>query len=98
MTLRLMHNLFRLCCLLMWFVLPQVAAASEYRAHVIFNGLPLPGATVTVSDGTTKLTAVTDILGFFSFLDLKDGTWTIEIQKLLFATIKQTVERLRLFA
>jgi hypothetical protein len=92
MTLRLMHNLFRLCCLLMWFVLPQVAAASEYRAHVIFNGLPLPGATVTVSDGTTKLTAVTDSLGFFSFLDLKDGTWTIEIQKLLFATIKQTVE------
>lgn len=73
-----------LCCTAM-------AAASEYRGVVTFGGLPLPGATITATQGTTKLTAVSDQDGAYKFDDLKDGQWTIEIEMQCFATIHTDV-------
>jgi hypothetical protein len=57
-----------------------LAAASPYRGVVTFGGLPLPGATITATQGTKTETAVSDANGAFQFDDLADGKWTIDIQ------------------
>src|SRR5438067_1631759 len=70
-------------------VLPLVAA--EHQGQVTFGGLPVPGATVTASQGDKKLTAVTDGQGAYKFADLADGPWTFQVEMLCFAPIKQDV-------
>src|SRR5579863_7203635 len=42
-------------------------AAAEHHGQVTFGGLPLPGATVTLTQGDKKMTAVTDAEGVYSF-------------------------------
>ena len=66
-------------------------AAAEHHGQVTFNGLPVPGATVTATRGDKKSVAVTDQRGAYSFPDLTDGVWTIQVEMLCFATIKQEV-------
>ncbi|HLJ25592.1 MAG TPA: carboxypeptidase regulatory-like domain-containing protein [Candidatus Angelobacter sp.] len=78
---------FAIACL----ALCTMAAASEYHGQVTFGGLPLPGAQVTATQGDNKLVAVTDQQGIFSFPDLKDGNWTIEVEMQCFNTIRQDV-------
>jgi len=68
-----------------------MAAASAYHGQVTFGGLPVPGATVTATQGDRKFVSITDQQGLFSFSDLTDGTWTIEVEMQGFATIKQEV-------
>jgi hypothetical protein len=65
--------------------------ASEYHGQVTFNGLPLPGATVTATQGGTHVSAVSDQQGLYTFPDLKDGAWTIQVEMLFFAPLKQEV-------
>ncbi|WP_263357971.1 TonB-dependent receptor [Acidicapsa ligni] len=67
------------------------ASASEYHGQVTFNSLPVPGATVTATNGNQKLTAITNEQGAYSFPDLADGSWSIQVEMLCFATIKQDV-------
>jgi hypothetical protein len=64
---------------------------AEQHGLVKFGGLPLPGATVTASQGEKKLVALTDQQGAYSFAELPDGVWTIQIEMLCFAPIKQDV-------
>ena len=85
------HNLLRFLCALALLAASTLACASVYRGKITFNDLPLPGATITAIQGTTKLTAVSDSQGLFSFPDLKDGAWSIEVEKLCFADLKQDV-------
>jgi hypothetical protein len=70
-------------------LLPVVAA--EYKGQVTFNGLPLPGATVTATGGDKKVTAVSDPQGGFVFADLPNGAWSLEVEKPGFAPFKQDV-------
>jgi trimeric autotransporter adhesin len=91
MVLLRIPNLLRLFCPLAMLAVSALAAASEYHGQVSFNSLPVPGATVTATQGTAKATAVTDSQGNYSFADLKDGTWIIEVQKLCFASVKEDV-------
>jgi len=79
----------KICGLALWAALSL--AASEHHGQVKFGGLPVPGATVTATQGEKKLTAVTDQQGFYSFPDLADGVWTIEVNMLCFEPIKQEV-------
>ncbi len=65
--------------------------ASGHQGQVTFGGLPVPGATVTATQGDKKFTAVTDTDGLYSLPDLTDGTWTIEVQMSGFGTVKQDV-------
>ncbi len=58
---------------------------------VSFNGLPVPGVTVTVTQGGKKFVTVTDTQGFYSFPTLADGAATIELDMTGFSTIKQDV-------
>jgi hypothetical protein len=85
------QKIFYLVCLLAAIAFPRIAAASEYHGQVTFGGLPLPGATVTVTQGTTKVSAVTDQGGVYSFPSLADGTAKIDIEMLCFSTVHADV-------
>jgi hypothetical protein len=61
--------------------------AAEHHGTVKFGGLPVPGASVAVIKGDKKLLTTTDENGRYSFADLSDGVWTIEIEMLGFAKL-----------
>ena len=78
---------------LAWLSIAGLAMASEYHGQVTFGGLPVPGTTVkvTATQGNKTAVAITDDQGVYSFADLADGKWTIEIEMTGFAPIKQEV-------
>ncbi|MES1258014.1 MAG: TonB-dependent receptor [Acidobacteriota bacterium] len=65
--------------------------AAEHKGVVKFGGLPVPGATVVASQGERKSVAVTGLDGGYSFPDLADGVWTIGVDMLCFAPVRQDV-------
>ncbi len=69
----------------------SVAHASEHHGQVTFNGQPVPGAIVTATNGTQKLTTVTDTDGSYAFPDLPDGPWKIAVEMPLFAAVDQQI-------
>jgi hypothetical protein len=77
-------------CACAWLLLCTLVAA-EYHGQVTFGGLPVPGATVTATQGDKKFTAITDPRGAYSFPDLADGVWTIQVEMQAFSPIKQEV-------
>jgi trimeric autotransporter adhesin len=66
-------------------------SGAEHRGQVKFNGLPVPGATVTATQAAKTVTAITDQQGVYSFPDLPDGPSMIQIEMLGFAPIRQEV-------
>jgi outer membrane receptor protein involved in Fe transport len=80
-----------LLCGLAMVARPGPAVASELRGQVVFGGLPVPGATVHVTQGAKKFVAVTDRQGFYTLTELTDGAATIEVDMLCFVPIKQDV-------
>lgn len=87
---RFKYGLYLLCAF-MWLALPSAAFASEYRGKVVFNGFPVPGASVTAIQGTKRITAITDLNGMYTFADLSDGTWKVDIEMQCFTTIHTDV-------
>ncbi len=67
------------------------AAASDYYGQITFGGLPVPGATITATQGTKTFTVTSDEGGVYRFADLTDGTWKIQISLQCFATIDAEV-------
>jgi trimeric autotransporter adhesin len=65
--------------------------AAEHKGKVQFGGLPVPGATVTATQGDRTLVAITDMQGDYFFRDLPDGVWNFQIEMQAFAPIKQEV-------
>jgi trimeric autotransporter adhesin len=80
-----------LVCVVMFMLAPRLALASEYHGRVSFGGLPVPGATITATQGSQKIVAVSDQQGGYSFADLADGSWKIQVEMQCFSTIEQTV-------
>ncbi len=80
-----------LICVLVWLAFSAFAAASPYRGTVTFGGLPLPGATITATQGAKTVTVVADQQGNFQFDDLADGAWTLDIEMLLFEKVQAQV-------
>src|SRR5436305_1081448 len=66
-------------------------AAAEHHGIVKFGGLPLPGATVTATQGDKTLTAVTDGQGAYSFRDLPDGNWQVKVEMLCFTPVDREI-------
>src|SRR5262245_47501290 len=64
---------------------------TQHQGQVMFAGVPVPGATVVVAQGEKRLVAVTDQQGVYSFPDLAEGPFTIQVEMLGFSTIKQEV-------
>jgi hypothetical protein len=85
------RRILYLVCTLVGLAFPCLGAASEYHGQVTFAGLPLPGATVTATQGTKKVTAVTDQGGLYTFPDLADGPWTIDIEMQCFSPVHTEV-------
>jgi hypothetical protein len=63
--------------------------AAEQHGKVQFGGLPVPGATVTAVQGDKKVVAVTDQMGGYSFPDLGEGVWSVQVEMQGFAPLKQ---------
>jgi hypothetical protein len=78
-------------CIFVCLCASTLAAASEYHGQVTFGGFAVPGATVTATQGTKQLSVVTDQGGVYSFAELADGAWKIEIEMPCFATIHADV-------
>src|SRR5215471_3570725 len=79
------------CGVIVWLTIPIVALASEHHGQVNFGGLPVPGATVTITQGSQQLSAITDQEGLYSFPDLQEGTWKIQITMSCFAPLSQEI-------
>jgi trimeric autotransporter adhesin len=78
-------------CALMLLCVSSLAWASEYHGQVTSGGFPVPGATITATQGTRKVSVVSDAGGVYSFDDLADGTWKIEIEMQCFVKIEADV-------
>ncbi len=52
---------------------------AEHHGQVVFNSVPVPGATVTAVQGTRTLSAVTDAQGNYQFPDIGEGSWKLEV-------------------
>lgn len=95
MSQRRVHRTFQLVCVLLCalavFAFPALAAASQYHGQLSFHGWPVPGATVTVTQGTTRISTVSDQGGLFTFTDLQEGPARLEIEMQGFATIDADV-------
>src|SRR5260370_37505109 len=66
-------------------------AACEHRGEVTLAGLPVPGATVTARQDGKEFSTVTNAQGLYSFPDLTDGVWAVEIEMLGFSTIRREI-------
>jgi hypothetical protein len=69
----------------------QVLFAAEHRGSVTSNGLPIPGATVTATQGGRKLVTTTDELGRYT-LDLAPGAWTLSVSMFGFIPQKRELD------
>ena len=64
-------------------------SAAEYRGQVKFNGLPLPGATVTAVQAGKQYTAISGGQGDYALPGLAEGPLKIQVEMLCFTTITQ---------
>ncbi len=80
---------FRLCALAC--LAASSMAASEHHGTVSFGGLPVPGATVTAVQDGKKFEAFTDLRGFYSFPDLRDGTCKMKVEMFGFEAAERDV-------
>jgi trimeric autotransporter adhesin len=91
MTWRHSRTLIRAVCLLAALAFPSFATAADYHGQVVFAGQPLPGATVTVTQGSKKVAAVSDPGGIFTVSGLEDGPAKLEIDMLCFSSLHADV-------
>lgn len=77
--------------LLLPMLLAGLAAGSEYHGVVLFNGVPVPGAELSAVKGNERQAAVTDERGLYSFPNLSDGEWTIDVDMTGFSRLEKTV-------
>ncbi len=89
MALQYLAKPFRICALACLAI--SALVASEHHGVVKFGGLPLPGATVTATQGDKKVEAVANQDGAYSFPDLADGIWTMKVEMLCFAPLTKEV-------
>jgi hypothetical protein len=85
------QRLLRSFCLLACLGFAAAASASEYHGQVTFNGLPVPGATITASQGDKKFVTISNEDGSYAFPDLPDGKWHISIEMQCFAKLDRDV-------
>ena len=64
---------------------------AAHQGRVLFGNVPVPGATVTATQGEKEFVAVTDPQGAYSFPELSDGPTTIQVETRGFYTVRQEV-------
>jgi hypothetical protein len=93
---KLLYRRLARCCAVACIAMASLAHAAEQHGQVTFNGLPVSGAIITASharnaQGAQTFTAVSDQQGNYSFPDLPDGSWKINVEMSFFATLEQTI-------
>ena len=78
-------------CILAPLTAATIARASEFHGTVTYHGLPIPGATVTITQNGKPLATVTDTQGFYSFPKLADGSATLQVQMTGFSPLQQAI-------
>ena len=78
-------------CILALLTAASSARASEFHGTVNYHGLPVPGATVTITQNGKPLATVTDTQGFYSFPTLTDGSATLQVQMTGFSALQQAI-------
>ena len=68
----------------------QQAPAVQVSGTVRSAGLAIPGATVTATEGTRKVSTTTDEEGRYQ-LNLSRGTWNIQVEMMAFSTASREV-------
>lgn len=63
-----------------------------YKGTVKFGGQPLPGATITATEGDHRAVTTTDESGAYDFAGLAPGTYTVEVQMFGFQTAHKQVQ------
>ena len=56
------------------------------------SALPIPGATVTATQGSLRITVWSDEVGVFRIPDLAPGTWKIEVSMAGFETVSRDID------
>ena len=69
----------------------SATVVADEHGFVTFNGLPVPGATVTAVQGDRKIVVSSDADGRFELSGLDDGGYTIRVEMLGFAAVIQDV-------
>jgi hypothetical protein len=59
--------------------------AAEHTGTVKFGGLPVPGASVSATQGGRTRSTITNAQGVYSFSDLQDGPCAVRVEMQLFA-------------
>ncbi len=74
------------------------AWAADFLGQVLFNGQPVPGATVTATRQSTEVDAagekkvtLSDAQGVYRFPDLAEGMWTVRVEMFGFAPASRDV-------
>lgn len=67
------------------------AQAETHAGIVTFNGMPVPGASVTASRGETICTTMTDTQGYYTLTTLTLGMWTVGVSMPGFAEMRREV-------
>src|ERR1700733_825094 len=75
----------------MTIVLYILLLLADHQGQVMFGGVPVPGATVTAAQGDKKFVVITDQQGAYSFPDLADGPFTVQVEMMGFSTVKQEI-------
>ena len=87
-----MKRFFFLLCLLLPPIVAGQAVAAAHYGQVFFASVPVPGATVTVTQGEQSFSTVTDRQGVYEFNNLVEGEWKVTIEMRGFAPLVSTVK------
>ena len=68
-----------------------LATAADTSGKVRFGGLPVPGATVTASQGDRHAAAITDEMGAYRLTGLADGACTLRVEMSGFEAVSREV-------
>jgi hypothetical protein len=72
-------------------VRPLLAAADHIGRVTLSNGVPVPGARVTATQGETTVATTTDVQGGYRFPALAEGAWTIQVAMVGFSPQRRDV-------
>ena len=70
---------------------PLLAAVDHVGRVTLPNGVPVPGARVTATQGDTTVVTTTRVDGSYRFPALAEGTWTIQVEMVGFSPQRRDV-------
>ena len=66
---------------------PVLRAAGDQHGQVAFNGLPVPGATITATQNDKTIVVTSDVDGRYRLSGLSDGPYAVRVEMLGFAPL-----------